>query len=114
MFALRLNTRACISCGICMDVCAPRAIAMRTAGRKRVEGTCLVLQHMCTFGEPRLEDITFMTYPYLAIQEGCDGCSICVQQCPVSALKILGGSEGERRQPNCERAMDGPLAQQAG
>jgi ferredoxin len=78
MFALRLNARACISCGICMDVCPPRAISMRTASRKCVEGACLALYRMGSFGQPRPEPALLMTFPYLAIPERCDGCGPCV------------------------------------
>lgn len=41
MYKLRLNAKLCVSCGICMDVCRPRAIAMRVNGTQNVEGSVL-------------------------------------------------------------------------
>jgi hypothetical protein len=38
MFELRLQSKECISCGICMDVCRPKAVGMRQWRGKRVEG----------------------------------------------------------------------------
>jgi ferredoxin len=105
MFALRLNARACLSCGICMDVCPPRAISMRTASRKRVEGARLTLPLLGSFGEPSSELASMMTFPYLAIPEQCDGCGLCVQQCPVPALELLGEASGELREVSSEVVM---------
>ncbi len=100
MFALRLNARACLSCGICMDVCPPRAISMRTAGRRSVEGACLTLSFLGSSDEPSL-----MTFPYLAMPERCDGCGLCVQQCPLPALQLLGEAGGELRETSSAAVM---------
>jgi ferredoxin len=74
MYELRLNSKQCICCGICMDVCRPAAIRMRFWRGKRVEGDSIPVEAM--------------SFPYLARVERCDGCMECAKQCPVSALTI--------------------------
>jgi ferredoxin len=41
MFKLRLEARQCLCCGICMDVCLPRAIDMHSYRTRGVEGELL-------------------------------------------------------------------------
>lgn len=88
MYSLRLAAKECISCGICMDVCVPCAISMRTAWPHSPEGRVLTHQ----FLEPEERETNrrgqMMTFPYLARPAVCDGCEVCVEQCPVSALHL--------------------------
>ena len=88
MYSLRLLAKDCISCGICMDVCGHRAIAMRTVWSRSPEGKILTHRFLDspTRGEPASAQM--MTFPYLARPELCDGCQACVDQCPVNALVL--------------------------
>ena len=88
MFRLKLNAKSCISCGICMDVCTPHAIAMGTSISKSVEGRNLTNLYLTT--EDNVEKLPeqMMTFPYLAYPQLCDGCANCVNECPVTALEL--------------------------
>ncbi|MGB9774102.1 MAG: ATP-binding protein [Bacteroidota bacterium] len=88
MFKLRLNAKHCISCGICMDVCSRRAIAMRINKSNNVEGEFLSYLLLHSDGEKELPPVEMMTFPYLAYPHLCDGCMRCVNECPVSALEL--------------------------
>lgn len=86
MFKLRLRVKDCVSCGVCMDVCPPRAISMRSRSPRSVEG-----QHMALLNLPKSDPWQpdrLMTYPYLAQDELCDGCALCVRECPGEALDL--------------------------
>lgn len=89
MYRLRLAASLCVSCGICQDVCAPGAIAMRAHRAARVEGG--VQAHLLLPGSVGAEraPVAMGTFPYLARPERCDGCDACVRECPVSALTLL-------------------------
>ena len=88
MFKLRVDVKQCVSCGICMDVCMPRAISMRTSVSRTVEGK--LLTHLHASLDRTMEAVveSAMTFPYLAIPDQCDGCSDCVQGCPTLALQL--------------------------
>lgn len=88
MFKLKLHAKNCISCGICMDVCTPRAIAMGTNLSKSVEGSILSNLYLNTKGNDEKLPEKMMTFPYLACPQLCDGCANCVNECPVAALEI--------------------------
>lgn len=88
MFKLRLNARHCISCGICMDVCQPRAITMRTNKSASVEGEFLCYLKLRPDGDEELLTGEMMTFPYLARPHLCDGCMLCVEECPVMAIEL--------------------------
>jgi len=93
MFSLKLLAKNCISCGICMDVCDTKAIAMRTAWPKSPEGKVLTYRLLRSRDQEELLPMQMMTFPYLARPELCDGCEMCVDQCPVNALVLeLNGS----------------------
>lgn len=91
MFRLKLDARQCISCGICMDVCPPRAMGMRPHRGKTVEGPSRVLWYVGLQGER--EPLPMMTFPFLAVAAACDGCGLCMLECPVGALALLGRAE---------------------
>jgi ferredoxin len=88
MYKLKLNGRTCVSCGICMDVCQPDAIVMRTNTPRRIEGNVLSYLQLCSDGNCELPPAEMMTFPYLADPQLCDGCALCVTECPVDALEL--------------------------
>ncbi len=88
MFRLKLNAKNCISCGICMDVCTPRAIAMGINFSKSIEGKYSTNLYLSTKGNNEKLPEKMMTFPYLAHPQLCDGCANCVGECPVSALEL--------------------------
>ena len=88
MFSLKLNGKSCISCGICMDVCRPGAIAMRTNQPKGVEGKTLSYLSLRSPGNAEQMAEPMMTFPYLAYPDLCDGCALCVNECPTVALEL--------------------------
>ena len=88
MFNLRLNAKACMSCGICMDVCAPRAIAMRTKSVRSVEGNHLTYLGLRSQANPEAATAALETFPYMRAAALCDGCRRCVAECPAAALEL--------------------------
>lgn len=88
MFRINLNGRECISCGICMDVCAPRALGMKTHKARTMEGA-MCYGHLASAGNPERPPEPMMTFPFMAAAELCNGCGDCVAQCPTLALKLL-------------------------
>lgn len=91
MFRLRLKAKDCISCGICMDVCQPRAISMRTRNIRSVEGPQLSCLRLGPFGQGEGGAEQLMTFPYLSRPDLCDGCRLCVRECPCVALELSIG-----------------------
>jgi hypothetical protein len=51
MFALEIDTRHCLCCGICTDVCLPRAIAPRPARAPGIEG-CVTYDRLAPRARP--------------------------------------------------------------
>jgi len=90
MVKLILRARDCISCGICMDVCAPGALEMRAFRRIGVEGAPR------SASDPVAE---MGTFPFLQDAGLCDGCLLCVEQCPVEALSLVRASGVETQGP---------------
>lgn len=88
MFQINVSGRDCICCGICMDVCSPRAIAMKTHKARTVEGAP---SYPALGGpaNPERAPEPMMTVPYLAAPERCDGCGQCQAQCPTDALTLI-------------------------
>lgn len=81
MNKLKLIVKECISCGICMDVCVPGAINMRIHKGNTIEGNHLKYQELNDYNQ-------MMTYPFMEKAELCDGCMICVNECPTSAIEL--------------------------
>lgn len=71
-----------------MDVCTPRAIDMRINQASTIEGKFLSYVWLRTNGEVERPIENMMTFPYLVSPDDCDGCLICVYECPVNALNI--------------------------
>lgn len=84
---LKLDAKACISCGICMDLCPPRAIDMARSNRVGVEGSVRLLGFL---GAGEAPPAAGMTFPYLADPHRCDLCRICEEACPTGALVMQG------------------------
>jgi ferredoxin len=98
MFSLKLLAKGCISCGICMDVCDMKAIAMRTTWPKSPEGKVLTYRLLGSRDHEELSPVPMMTFPYLARPELCDGCEICVEQCPVNSLVLESNDSDSNRE----------------
>jgi len=64
-----------------MDVCLMEALEMRRYRGKAIEGDCLSEE--------------MMTFPFMNYYESCNGCMICVDECPVEALEIIIGDKTE-------------------
>lgn len=93
-YRLVLNGRLCISCGICMDLCPTRAIAMRFDGPARtIEGAIHSHGVRLRSGSREVPANDQMTYPYLGNPSLCNACRVCIQQCPVSALTLMQGNQ---------------------
>ncbi len=88
MYSLRLNGRACICCGICMDVCGPRAIALRTKFARTIEGSRATYLLLQSLQNRELPPTPMGTFPYLRDAALCDGCCRCVTECPTMALEL--------------------------
>ena len=88
MFELQFRVSDCISCGICMDVCAPRAISMRTKSARSVEGPQLTFLYLEPSDQSAYRIERLMTFPYMSAPELCDGCRLCVLECPGNALEL--------------------------
>lgn len=97
MFKLRLRPHRCISCGICMDVCPPRAIDMRLNLSTGIEGSRLTIHHLEEVGAIAVAEQRMMTFPFMSFPDRCDGCMLCVHECPVEALILHPLSEESAR-----------------
>jgi ferredoxin len=88
MYSLRLHGKECVGCGICVDVCDPQAIAMRTKSARKIEGSRLTYLSLQSPGNLELAAVEMGTFPYLRHPALCDGCGRCVTECPISALEL--------------------------
>lgn len=82
---LRLNLRpgACISCGICEDLCPRGAIAMHRHRGCTPEGPVRLLS------EEVIASGGASTFPFLSRPDRCDDCGRCEAQCPTAALVLV-------------------------
>jgi len=70
-----------------MDVCPVRAIGMHVdRAQSALEGSCRTHDLLGKAGRLRAETKRLAAYPYLATPARCDGCGLCIRECPVSAL----------------------------
>ena len=88
MFRLKLG-KGCISCGICMDICPPKAINMRIHIGRTLEGSALANLDLNGFSNGECTPEPMMTFPYMAHPVLCDGCMVCVKECPTGAIDII-------------------------
>lgn len=88
MVSLKLDSRLCISCGICRDVCRPGAIALRDSQGASVEGKRLSFLLLDSPANRERPSGPMGTFPYLADPPACNGCLDCVRECPVAAIEI--------------------------
>ncbi len=89
MFRLRFEARQCLCCGICMDVCLPRAIDMHSYRRRGVEGDVLTYVMLDSQNNVEIPQREKTAFPFMAKAHVCDGCIQCVNECPTSALKLV-------------------------
>lgn len=80
-FAVTIDDGDCINCGICMDVCSIRTLDMTRAREPGPEGTFL---RGIPGGEPVRE--WMMSTPVQV--DHCNGCTVCVRECPTQAISI--------------------------
>ncbi len=80
-FAVRVDEAICINCGICMDVCPIRTLDMTRAQGFGPEAT---FQRSSPGASPRHP--WMMTVPVQV--DHCNGCTICVRECPTEAITI--------------------------
>src|ERR1700694_4761676 len=78
-FAVTVNEKTCINCGICMDVCPIRTLDMTRAGGFGPEATFLR-------NVPSAAPVQdwMMTVPVQV--DHCNGCTICARECPPEAI----------------------------
>jgi Pyruvate/2-oxoacid:ferredoxin oxidoreductase delta subunit len=86
MYKFLLNTKECISCAICVDLCPHIALSMRIYTGKTIEGFHQIASSEFDSLEPY--DAEKLSFPFLTDNNLCDGCMICVKECPVVAIII--------------------------
>src|SRR5450432_2862518 len=74
-YRIDIDSRNCINCGICMDVCPVEALDMSRPQSPGVEAG------------PGDGPIPWLMERPIQVGE-CVGCSICVQECPVSVMTL--------------------------
>lgn len=71
-----------------MDVCVPEAIDMRTHKGNSLEGKYLTYLNLNINSNREQMPEKMMTFPFMINPVLCDGCMICVDECPTSAIDI--------------------------
>ena len=72
-----------------MDICTPKAIDMRIHKGKTIEGNHFTFLELNNNSNKEHLPERMMTFPFLAKPELCNGCMLCVGECPVSSLDIF-------------------------
>lgn len=85
---LKLHAKDCLCCGICMDVCKPRAIEMKIAPEGSIAGTHLSYLTLDRKANREKPKEPWTSYPFLASPSACDECMKCILECPSSALEL--------------------------
>jgi NAD-dependent dihydropyrimidine dehydrogenase PreA subunit len=80
-FAVTVNEATCINCGICMDVCPIRTLDMTRAVGFGPEAT------FTRAAPPRAPGNNWMMAVPVQVDH-CNGCTICVRECPTEAISI--------------------------
>ena len=79
-FIVSIDEGACINCGICMDVCSIRTLDMTRARGHGAEAT---------FARKEEADPVRDWMMNAPVQvDHCNGCTICVRECPTEAITI--------------------------
>ncbi len=87
-FAVTIAEATCINCGICMDLCPIRALDMTRTRREGPEST---------FTRGAADPDSFEWMMEMPVQvDHCNGCTICVRECPTEAITIHAVSERPR------------------
>jgi ferredoxin len=76
-----------------MDVCLTKVIDMRINKGKTIEGDYLTYLEFSGAANKELVPGQMMTFPFMANAELCDGCMICVNECPTTAIDIVNNVE---------------------
>jgi ferredoxin len=72
-----------------MDLCLPKAIDMRIHKGNKIEGNGLSYLELNGNSNKEQAPEQMMTFPYMANYVLCDGCMICVKECPTNAIEII-------------------------
>lgn len=88
MYSLSLNTKSCISCGICADVCSPKVIELKTIRNAGIEGSASFISLLDSTSNREVLAKNYETFPFLKHSTLCDGCMVCVKECPCCAISI--------------------------
>ena len=96
-FAVTVDEATCINCGICMDVCPIRTLDMTRTKVAGPEATFLRGKGP----EPAGHD-WMMEFPVQV--NHCNGCTICVRECPTEAITIRHVAERPAMGP-----LQGPI-----
>jgi NAD-dependent dihydropyrimidine dehydrogenase PreA subunit len=86
MFKFVLNTRECISCAVCVDLCSPVALSMKAYSGKTIEGKTQIKSN--EFDNLKVFEENKLSFPYFSSPIECNGCMVCVNECPVNAIEI--------------------------
>ena len=85
-FSVDVDKGTCINCGICMDLCPIRALDMTRAQGYGIEATFSRGR-----GAGPASNAWMMEMPVQV--DHCNGCTICVRECPTEAISIHEVSE---------------------
>lgn len=80
-FAVSVDDRTCINCGICMDVCPIRALDMTRVDRPGPEPVSASAEAL------QMESRSWSMVLPVQVDD-CNGCTICVRECPTEAISI--------------------------
>ena len=78
-FAVAVDDATCINCGICMDLCPIRTLDMTRSAGPGPEAT---------FGRATAEAPNDWMMAVPVQVDHCNGCTICVRECPTEAISI--------------------------
>ena len=71
-----------------MDVCAPGAMEMRSNKSRAIEGESLSYMELQSEKNCEWLPEKMVTFPQLTHPVLCNGCRLCENECPVSALTL--------------------------
>ena len=80
-FAVTIDEATCINCGICMDLCPIRTLDMTRTKATGPEATFLRGRGESLGGHDWMMEVPVQV-------NHCNGCTICVRECPTEAISI--------------------------